>query len=201
MAPAVVWRDFPFVLTFAGEYVFKDIVIATSAVVLAAALRGRHVWESDQYVSLRQLIERIEAPILKLATRYGHVLLRIAYAAVFLVFGAFKLVPGTDAFEPVVRAMVPVEPFNQIYAVVGVVEVLLAICLIAGRFQQIALLISVVIVGSTAGAILVPSHFTMSMPMVLTLEGQHLLKNVVFVGAALVLFVQANRQRLEPAKN
>jgi S-adenosylmethionine synthetase, N-terminal domain len=40
MAPQLVWRVFPVVLTFEGEYVVKDVVIASSALVLATTLRG-----------------------------------------------------------------------------------------------------------------------------------------------------------------
>jgi hypothetical protein len=109
LAPTLVWRLFPIVLTFEGEYVVNDLIIASSALVLAASLPGNFG------AAERRMLARLVSPAPSAVygwyaarrdstgawfARYSVIVLRIAFAAVFFVFGAVKLVPGTSALEP-----------------------------------------------------------------------------------------------------
>jgi uncharacterized membrane protein YkgB len=202
MAPAAVWRDFPFRLTFEGEYVVKDLVIVTSALVLAASLRG-HGAATEQRWMAGLPIERafavydgLERPFLAWSRRHSLRLLRVALGIVFLWFGALKFVPGGDAQEGLLRAVVPFEPFGTFLVGLGVLEILLAIGLLTRWQRRLAASIALVFFGLTIVGMMVRADITFSLfPVVLTLQGQHVLKNLIFFGATMVVLT-AEREQL-----
>jgi uncharacterized membrane protein YkgB len=197
LAPTLVWRHFPIVLTFEGEYVVKDLIIASSALVLVASL-PRALGAAERRMLARLMPHAPSAVYGWYAARrdsasawfarYSVIVLRIAFAAVFFVFGAVKLVPGTSALEPLTHALVPVEPFGALYAALGVLEMLIALALVVRRLQRLAGFLAIGFLLTTLASLLMrPDLMFQHFPVVLTLEGQHMLKNVILLGAALVL--------------
>ncbi len=202
MAPAWVWRSFPFLLTFEGEYVVKDLVIVTSALVLAATLRGREIpierrWMAGLPIERAfKIYDRLERPFLDWSARYSLRLLRLGLGVVFLWFGALKLVPGGDAQESLLRAVMPFEPFNVFLTGLGIVEILLAVGLLTRWQRKLSATVAVVLFGFSIVVVLARADIAFSLfPIVLTLEGQHVLKNLIFLGAAMVV-LSAEREQL-----
>jgi uncharacterized membrane protein YkgB len=206
LAPALVWRVFPVVLTFEGEYVVKDLVIASSALVLAASLLGNFGAVE------RRILARLLSPAPQVVNswcdaasaffaHYSVNVLRGAFASVFFVFGALKLVPGTSALEPLTHALVPVEPFGPLYSALGALEMLIALALVVRPLQRLAGTLAIGFLLATLVSLFTrPDLMFQQYPVVLTLAGQHMLKNVILLGAALVLLNCERRPTLRPVE-
>ena len=119
--------------------------------------------------------------------RYAATALRLALAAVFVWFGALKLA-GVSPVENLLAETLPVIDASISVPVLGAVEVALGLALAIGRFPRLVLL---ALVGHLAGTFL--TFVTASELMwgdgflALTADGEFVVKNVVFITAALVL--------------
>jgi putative oxidoreductase len=119
--------------------------------------------------------------------RYAATALRLALAVVFVWFGALKLA-GVSPVENLLAETLPfIDPGISV-PVLGGVEVALGIALAIGRLPRIVLL---VMVGHLAGTFL--TFVTASELMwgdgflELTADGEFVVKNLVFITAALML--------------
>ena len=119
--------------------------------------------------------------------RYAATALRLALAAVFVWFGALKLA-GVSPVETLLAETLPFIDAGISVPVLGVVEVVLGIALAIGKLPRIVLL---VLAGHLAGTFL--TFVTASELMwgdgflALTADGEFVVKNVVFITAALML--------------
>ena len=119
--------------------------------------------------------------------RYAATLLRLALAGVFVWFGALKLA-GVSPVESLLAETLPFVDASISVPVLGAVEVLLGVALAIGRFPRIVLLL---LAGHLAGTFL--TFVTASELMwgdgflELTTLGEFVVKNVVFIAAALML--------------
>ena len=119
--------------------------------------------------------------------RYAATALRLALAAVFVWFGALKLA-GVSPVEKLLAETLPFIDAGISVPVLGAVEVVLGIALAVGKFPRIVLL---VLAGHLAGTFL--TFVTASELMwgdgflELTADGEFVVKNVVFITAALML--------------
>lgn len=122
-----------------------------------------------------------------LNARYAPTALRLALGVVFVWFGALKLA-GTSPVEKLLAETLPFVDAGVSVPVLGVVEVVLGLALVIGRFPRIVLL---VMAGHLAGTFL--TFVTASELMwgegflALTADGEFVVKNVVFITAALML--------------
>jgi putative oxidoreductase len=119
--------------------------------------------------------------------RYAATALRLALAVVFVWFGALKLA-GVSPVEKLLAETLPfIDPGISV-PVLGAVEVALGVALVVGRLPRIVLL---VLAGHLAGTFL--TFVTASELMwgdgflELTADGEFVVKNVVFITAALML--------------
>ena len=119
--------------------------------------------------------------------RYAATALRLALAVVFVWFGALKLA-GVSPVEALLAETLPfIDPAISV-PVLGGVEVALGIALAIGRLPRIVLL---VLAGHLAGTFL--TFVTASELMwgdgflELTADGEFVVKNIVFITAALML--------------
>jgi putative oxidoreductase len=128
--------------------------------------------------------------------RFAPTLLRLALAAVFVWFGALKLVGASPVHELIAQTLPFVDPALSVPAL-GVVEVALGLVLAAGVLPRVTLL---VLAGHLAGTFL--SFVTASELMwganlfELTADGEFVAKNLVLITAALVLIgIYSGRER------
>jgi uncharacterized membrane protein YphA (DoxX/SURF4 family) len=119
--------------------------------------------------------------------RYAATALRLALAVVFVWFGALKLA-GVSPVEKLLAETLPFIDAGISVPVLGGVEVALGIALVIGKLPRITLL---VLAGHLAGTFL--TFVTASELMwgdgflELTADGEFVVKNVVFITAALML--------------
>ena len=169
-------RTLPMNLRVAPERADRDPLpplehhsIAVAQRLLAAARAG--------YYLLLETVERV-APMA----------LRVSLALVFLWFGALK-VTGDSPVAALVSATVPWLAPALLMQLLGGVEVLLGVGLLLGRAQRLLLLLLAAhLSGTFLSFVMAPQlMFQHGRPMLLTADGEFVLKNLVLISAALLL--------------
>jgi uncharacterized membrane protein YphA (DoxX/SURF4 family) len=118
----------------------------------------------------------------------GVVLLRIALGVVFAWFGALK-VAGASPVRDLVAATVPFLPGTWFVPLVGAVEVLAGLALVLGiAVRPVAAVTVLHLMGTFLVFVVQPGvAFGDGNPLVLSVTGEFVLKNLVLVAAALVV--------------
>ena len=140
-------------------------------------------------------LDALDARIAGWMRRHGIRLLRYAIGAVFVWFGALKLVPGLSPAEALVRNTVYFVDPDLFYPVLAVWEVLIGLLLWFRPTVRGALfLLALQMPGTFLPFLVLPevcfSQWPLTSPLdlfALTLEGQYIVKNVVLIAAGLVV--------------
>jgi putative oxidoreductase len=120
-------------------------------------------------------------------------MLRIAVGAVFLGFGVLKYFPGISPAQNLTEATTHIMFFGVVpgrMAMIGVatLECFIGAALIAGRPMRVALwLLGAEFAGILSPLVLLPARLFAGPHHAPTLEGQYVLKDVILVGAAMVI--------------
>lgn len=118
---------------------------------------------------------------------YGPRILRVALAVVFIWFGILKPL-GMSPAETLVRNTVYFLPETLFLHVLGWWEVAIGIGLLYRPLNRLAiLLLFLQMPGTMLPLVLLPEVCFAHAPFGLTLEGQYIIKNIVLIGAALVV--------------
>ncbi|MFC6015579.1 DoxX family membrane protein [Plantactinospora solaniradicis] len=115
-------------------------------------------------------------------------LLRVSLGLVFIWFGALKATNVTPVAELVANTL-PFLPGDQIVPALGLFEFILGVALIIGRWTGLVVLL---MIGHLAGTFLVlviqpEVAFLGGNPLVLTMTGEFVVKNLILISAGLVL--------------
>jgi uncharacterized membrane protein YkgB len=149
----------------------------------------------------RRLVDTVLTRLADASHRYGPVALRMSLALVFVWFGALKLT-GDTPVEGLIGATLPFLSTDLTLPALGLVEVLIGLAVAAGKAPRMVL---VVLAGHLAGTFLsfvtAPEFmFDDGNPLLLTADGEFVLKNLVLISAALVLIGRAHEgSRSRPA--
>ena len=136
----------------------------------------------------RKYFDRVDRSLSAWMGRTGTVVLRVGLGVVFFWFGALKLVPGLSPAEGLVRNTVYFVDPEFFLPVLAVWEVLIGLGLMSGLFMRLTLLLLFLQMPGTAlPLVLLPDIVWNVFPHGLTLEGQYIVKNLVLIGAGLVL--------------
>lgn len=122
-------------------------------------------------------------------------LLRCAFGVIFCWFGTLKVV-GLSPVEDFVAGTLPWFDRAWLIPVLGLFEVAIGVGMIAGRFL---FLVCAVLVGHLAGTFLAlvmqaDVTFQGGNPLLLAAEGEFVVKNLVYIAAALVLAARFDRE-------
>ena len=137
--------------------------------------------------------DRVDRRITEWMAAHGVTLLRIALGVVFLWFGALKLVPGLSPAETLAGRTVEaltlgVVPASVAVPILALWEVAIGIGLLLGRWMRVTLaLLFVQMLGTITPLFLFPAETWVIFPIAPTLEGQYIIKNIVLIGAAMVV--------------
>lgn len=118
--------------------------------------------------------------------RVGMTTLRLGLGLVFAWFGALKLV-GQSPAEDLVLQTLWFLPGTVSMPLLGVWETLIGVCLLLGRTRLALPLLLCHLPGTFLPFVIVPEICFDGGLLGLSLEGQYIVKNLVLVGAALVL--------------
>lgn len=132
-------------------------------------------------------VDDIDGWITASMNKYGPPLLRYALGIVFVWFGALKIV-GVSPAGDLVSATVYFVPPEIFVPLLGVWEVVIGLCLFVRRFIRAGiLLLAFQMPGTFLPVLLLPAVVFTTFPYGLTVEGQYIIKNLVIIGAALVV--------------
>ena len=156
---------------------------------------------SAKYPEFNRRFDEIDRKITGWMADNGLTILRVGLGIVFFWFGALKLFPGLSPAENLVRNTVPfIDPdFFQI--TLAIWEMLIGLGLFFGRFMRLTLLLLFAQMAGTAIPLFVlPEAVWTVFPFGLTLEGQYIIKNLVLIGAGVVLGGTVRGGRLNPER-
>lgn len=137
--------------------------------------------------------DRIDQRLTRWMATHGITLLRISIGVVFLWFGALKFVPGLSPADDLATRTISVLSFGLLTPelsrpMLAIWESLIGLGLISGRYMRATLLLLFVqMLGTVTPLVLFPDETWNRFPLVPTLEGQYILKNIVLVTAAVVI--------------
>jgi hypothetical protein len=114
----------------------------------------------------------------------------IAFGIDYIWFGALKIF-GESPVEELVKRATAWAFSHQFVIFLGFWEVFIGGFLILKKFRKVGLfLLFLQFPGTFLPLITNPSDCFVSFPFVLTLEGQYIFKNLILIGASLVLYAQ-----------
>lgn len=139
-------------------------------------------------VSTSKLIRKFDNFVVSASGKIGIPFLRASIGIVFIWFGALKTVghlsPAYDLVAATVYWLTP----EIIVPILGWWEVAIGVCFLIPALTRIGLLLlALQMPGTFLPLILLPEACFTVFPFGLTLEGQYIVKNLVIIGAALVI--------------
>ncbi len=118
---------------------------------------------------------------------YAPWLLRLALAVIFIWFGALKTFHASPANDLVKRTIYWLPP-DVFLPFLGWWEVLIGVCLLFRPLLRVGLLLlALQLPGTFLPLVMLPEVCFESFPFRLTMEGQYIIKNLLIIGAALLV--------------
>ncbi len=149
-------------------------------------------------------IDRVGERITGTLARISVPMLRVALGSVFLWFGVLKFFPNLSPAETLAARTIELLSLGAIkpdvaLPILATWETLIGLGLIVGRWLRAVLfLLAVQMVGTFTPLVLFPNETFSMFPLVPTLEGQYIIKNVVLVAAAMAVGATVRGGRMVP---
>jgi uncharacterized membrane protein YkgB len=139
-------------------------------------------------LAVRERARSLDEMLRSFLDRVGVPLLRISLGALFVWFGLLKVFQESPVANLVAETIYWFDP-DLVVPALGVFEVFVGACLVAGRLMRVALpLLVLQMVGTFLVPVLLPEvAFRDGNPLLLTVEGEFVIKNLVLLSAALVI--------------
>jgi uncharacterized membrane protein YphA (DoxX/SURF4 family) len=152
-------------------------------------------------VRVRASLDRVDEAVHRWLVAYSIAILRVSLGAVFLGFGALKLLgvsPAANLVEATTHIVfLGLVPGPIALVGVGLLECTIGVLLIAGRGMRPAIyMLAAQLVGILSPIVLLAPRLFSGPHNAPTLEGQYVLKDIVFVGAAMVIAATLGGGRL-----
>lgn len=131
--------------------------------------------------------DRLDRRIAGWMEKYGLVVLRVSLGLIFVWFGALKTL-GISPAADLVKHTVYWFPPDLFVPVLGWWEVAIGVCLLLRPLIRLGLfLLFLQMPGTMLPLLLLPEVCFTQVPLGLTIEGQYIVKNLVLIGAAIVV--------------
>jgi uncharacterized membrane protein YkgB len=153
---------------------------------------------------LPEPIDRLDVRITATLARIGIPVVRVALGVVFLWFGVLKFFPGVSPAETLAARTIEMLTLGAVKPAVSLPvlaawESAIGVGLILNRgMRAVLFLLAVQMLGTFTPLLLFPAETFTVWPLVPTLEGQYIIKNVVLIGAAMVVGATVRGGRLVP---
>ena len=132
-------------------------------------------------------LDHIDRGIAAWMEKYGLFFLRASLATIFVWFGALKVL-GISPAEDLVKRTVYWFPPDQFVPILGWWEVGIGVCLLIRPLIRLGLfLLFLQMPGTMLPLFILPEVCFTRLPVGLTMEGQYIVKNLVLIGAAIVV--------------
>lgn len=154
----------------------------------------------------RTPLDRADIAITSWMARHGITLLRVSLGVVFFWFGVLKFFPHQSPAEALAGRTIAILTFGHVgpqlsMPILATWECLIGVGLLSGVAKRITLLLLFVqMVGTLLPLFFFPAETFVRIPLVPTLEGQYIIKNLVLVSAGIVIgaTVRGGRLLAEP---
>jgi uncharacterized membrane protein YkgB len=152
--------------------------------------------------NLSRGMDYVDANITRWLARHSLKFLRIGMGIVFLWFGALKYFPSLSPAEDLAGRTIDVLTFGLVPASVSLpllatLESLIGLGFLTGVSMRLTLaLLAFQMAGALSPLVLFPNEVFHQLPLAPTLEGQYILKNLVLIGAGLVIGATVRGGRL-----
>lgn len=127
---------------------------------------------------------------------------KIALFIIFVWFGALKLVglsPAESVVEALLGVTIPFFPFSQFILVLGAFEILIGVMFLIPKWEKIAGIILILHMFTTFLPLVLVRDLVWQMPLVPTLEGQYIIKNLIIIALAAGVVFGMNSSKSQPA--
>lgn len=137
--------------------------------------------------------DKADSAITKWMSRNGIPLLRISLGIVFIWFGVLKFFPGVSPAQMLAAETIEVLTFGLVKPSISVyllaaLETIIGIGLITRLYLRVTLfLLFGQMLGTVTPLFLFPDQTFTIFPVVPTLEGQYIIKNIILVSAGIVI--------------
>lgn len=143
---------------------------------------------------LPRWVVRFDRGVIGITRRYSLLILRISLGVVFIWFGALKVFDASPVAELVAETLSFLPPRTAVL-VLGIVEVIIGLGLLTGWAIRVTLLLFFVqMAGTFLIAVIRPDLvFEDGNPLLLTVLGEFLLKNLVLIAGGLAIVATVPR--------
>lgn len=132
-------------------------------------------------------IKELDGTIIQTLNRISLPVLRISLGVIFIWFGALKPLGNSPANDVITKTVYWFDP-DIFIPILGVWEIAIGLCLLYAPFIRAGLfLLALQMPGTFLPLVLLPEVCFVNFPFDLTLEGQYIIKNLVLIGAAIVV--------------
>lgn len=137
---------------------------------------------------MKQHSHSFDEQFISFQKKYSIALLRRALGIVFLWFGLLKII-GASPVGPLLAQTWTVFATTESILILGILESIIGIGLLSKKWIRTTLtLLWFQLLGTCLTLLLAPSLFFLKHnPLLLTMEGEFIIKNIVFVAAGLVI--------------
>jgi uncharacterized membrane protein YkgB len=147
------------------------------------------------------LFDQIDAALTNWMSRYSLGFLRYSLALIFIWFGTLKFIPGMSPTVDIIENVTNILFFESVpvwVAVYGLaaVECLIGFGLLLNVFMRLTLLgLFIQMIATSTPVFILPDIVFSQIPFGLTIEGHHIIKNLILIGAGLTLGAKVRGQR------
>ncbi|MCH8494506.1 MAG: DUF417 family protein [Balneolales bacterium] len=143
--------------------------------------------------TIKDLYNIIDTRLINWMANNGIKLLRWSIALIFIWFGGLKFFPGASPAEQLAGSSIEILTFGLVSASIGLPvlaawEVIIGVGMLLPKYMRFTiLLLYVQMLGTFSPIVIMPDVVFSTFPVVLTMEGQYILKNLIVISAALVI--------------
>ena len=134
------------------------------------------------------ILNRIDRTVTCWMQHNATLLLRWSMGIIFIWFGALKLMPGMSPADNLIRETMSFLPLDYFIPFLALWEIAIGVGFIIGYGMRVTLmLLFLQMLGTLSPLFLTPHLVWSDFPVVLTLEGQYIIKNLVLISAAVAI--------------
>lgn len=126
----------------------------------------------------------------RLASRYGVGVGRLALCVIYVWFGLLKVLdlsPATPLVSALAERTIPFVDFSSFIICFGLLEIMIGLLWLVRGWERLALAVMTLHLMTTALPLLLLPNLAWSQPLVPTLEGQYIIKNLALLAVGLLV--------------